>query len=199
MRLAIAWIVLAACGRTPADSGASTQRPNIAPITSHQDASSMSSTSWRTRAIANHGVSIDLVDGVDAVEGDGGGQHYVIQRRDGVVAAIRIGDEMTLAWWRANFGERKLAFNSESAIRVCGREAKRQEVSLPAETATGIVPGKNDLIGHVQQNTPAQVHVAVSATTASGNPFVMTWVVTADRREALRADEDHFFGSVRCD
>lgn len=158
----------------------------------------MTATSWRARTIAQHGISFDLVDGVEAAEGEGGGQQFVIQRNDGAVAAVRIGTDMTLTWWRTNFGERKLAFSAESTVRVCGRDGKRQEVSVPAETATGIVPAPTGGVGHIEKRTSAQVHVAVSATTSAGTPFVMTWVVPADRRDALRIDEDHFFGSVRC-
>lgn len=158
----------------------------------------MTSTRWRARTIAAHGMTLDLVDGVEPTEGDGGGQHFVIQRRDGSVAAVRVGADVTLAWWRMNFGERKLAFGAEQTFRVCGRDGKRQEVSVPGETATGIVPDGSGRIGHLDEHTPAEVHIAVSGTTASGVPFVMTWVVSADRRDALRIDEEHFFGSVRC-
>lgn len=159
----------------------------------------MTSTSWRARTIAEHGMTIDFVDGIEPAEGEGGGQHFVIQRRDGAVAALRIGADMTHVWWRTNFGERKIAFGAESVVRVCGRDGKRQEVAVPAETATGIVPASNGNIGHVEERTPATVHVAVSGSTASGTPFLLIWSVPADRRDALRADEDHFFGSVRCD
>ena len=157
----------------------------------------MPTTSWRAHPIAALGLTIDLVDGPKITEGDGGGQHYVLQGHDAVVLAVRIGNDMTLAWWRSNFGERKLAFGAEASVTICGRAGRRQEVAVPTETATGLVPTDGG-IGHIYSETPAHVHIAMSGLTSAGTPFVATWVVDAGRRDSLRIDEDHFFSSIRC-
>jgi hypothetical protein len=189
-------VLLVACSRGAGDSG-----PTSNPTTLRNgDATTMttSNVAWRARAIAAHGLTIDFVDGPEITEGDGEDQHFVVQRHDAVLAAVRIGTPMNLTWWRANFGERKLDFTSEMPVTVCGRPAVRQEVTVPAETATGLVPTPDGGIGHMYNQRPAEVHVAVAGTTTAGTPFVATWVVAADRRAPLRSEEDHFFASIRC-
>lgn len=187
---------LAACGRA-GDQNVVTSAPTPQHV---RDASNMSSskTLWQPRSVAAHGITVEFVDGSPVSEGDASEQHFVLQRSEGVLAAVRIGAAMTLAWWRTNFGERRLAFSPESATTLCGRPAVRQEVTVPAETATGLVPSPSG-IGHFEQRTPAEVHVAVAGATAKGTAFVATWVVAESERAARRNDEDHFFASIRCD
>lgn len=154
----------------------------------------MATTSWRARAVAGYGIKIDLLDGEEPIEGESAGQHFVIQRRDGVGVELRIGSTATLAWWRTTFGERKLELGAETSVTVCGRSGGRQEVLVPEVTATGFMASGH----HIESRTPAKVHIAVSCRTNAGTPFVASWIVDADKRDALRADEDHFFESIRC-
>jgi hypothetical protein len=189
-------VALAACSRGASDAGPTPSSTTVR----NGDATIMASSNvvWRARTIASHGLSIDFVDGPQISEGDGEDQHFVLQNHDAVLAAVRIGTAMNLTWWRASFGQRELAFGAESALTVCGRPATRQEVTVPAETATGLVPAPDGSIGHITNETPTEIHVAVAGTTTAGTPFIATWVVVADRRAARRADEDHFFASIRC-
>jgi hypothetical protein len=189
-------LLLVACSRGASDAGPT---PSPTPVR-NGDATTMASSNvvWRARTIAPHGLTIDFVDGAQISEGAGGDQHFAVQNHDAVLAAVRIGKTIDLAWWRASFGQRKLAFGAQTALVVCDRPATRQEVTVPAETATGLVPARDGGIGHIESQTPAEVHVAVAGTTATGTPFIATWVVAADRRDARRADENHFFASIRC-
>lgn len=105
---------------------------------------------------------------------------------------------MTLAWWRASFGERRVVFSPESPATLCGRPAMRQETTVAAEKATGLVPSESG-IGHVEQRTPAEVYIAIAGSSAKGTAFIATWVVAESERAARRNDENHFFASIRCE
>jgi len=157
--------------------------------------------SWRshtpTIAGAAADLSLDVVDGIPVGEGDIGSFHYVSQTRPPIQLDLWIGADISLAWWRGRFGSRSPTLGPESAITLCGRSAARQEVSVPAQQATGLMPGDAGL-GHMHVSTPPEVHIALAGTTASRAPFVVAWRVAADHRDALRADEAHFLSSIRC-
>lgn len=159
----------------------------------------MSSTTlaWRSHSIAIGGVSLDLVDGQPILEGDAAGFHYVSQAHPPVQLDVWIGPNMSLAWWRGRFGSRDATIGPESVVTVCGRSARRQEVSVPEQHAVGLVPTDTGL-GHVEAATPAELHVAIAGTAASGTPFVVSWRVEATQRDALRSDEAHFLASISC-
>jgi hypothetical protein len=167
-----------------------------------QDSKMPSMTRWRshtpTIAGATAGLTFDVVDGAPLGEGDIGSFHYVSQTSAPIQLDVWLGPDISLAWWRGRFGSRAPILGAESAISVCGRPGMRQEVSVPAEQATGVQPTADGSIGHIHSETPPEVHVAIAATTASGTPFVVAWRIPADRREALRADEAHFLSSIRC-
>lgn len=158
--------------------------------------------SWRshtpTIAGAATDLSLDVIDGVPVGEGDIGSFHYVSQTRPPVRIDVWIGPDVSLAWWRGRFGSRSPTLGSESAVTLCGRSGRRQEVSVPAQQATGLVPGDDGAVGHLNAATPPEVYVAFAGTTANNAPFVVAWRVAADQRDALRADEAHFLSSIRC-
>ena len=156
----------------------------------------MPATAWRTRSLSAHKLIIDLVDGIEPVVSESS----LVQRRDDGVDMVHVGADETLAGWRAGFGERPLAFGPDTPLTVCGRPGLRQEVTVPAETAIGIVASPQGGVGgHLHHETPAQTHVAVAGTTTAGVPFIATWTISVARRDARRADEDHYFGSIRCE
>jgi hypothetical protein len=157
-----------------------------------------STLKWRSYPIASAGVTIDVVDGSDVSDASVETQHYVLQKHGTVQLGIRIGKTMTLAWWRDNFGSRKLPFTSEVPVSVCGRPSKRQEVAVPEERATGSFKGNDGNIGHMEHHVGPRVSVAIEGTTASGTPFVAIWSIDASERDARRTDEDHFFASISC-
>lgn len=187
--------VLAACsGAAEPGSG-----PSGPPSPSPPKDSTMFPTTlaWRRHALVTGGVSLDLVDGPPIAEGDAAGFHYVSQAHPPVQLDLWLGPDISLAWWRGRFGSRNAVIGPETSFAVCGRAARRQEVSVSDQRATGLVPGSGGL-GHVEDATPAEVHVALGATTAAGTPFVVSWRVSSGQRDALRGDETHFLASLRC-
>lgn len=197
--LAAALGVAACCGgtRDPGTAGPT-------PIPSIPQDSTMPSTTlrWRshtpTIAGAPAGISLDVVDGTSVSEGEIGSFHYVSQTSPPVQLDVWLGPDISLAWWRGRFGSRAPTMGAESTVSVCGRPGVRQEVSVPAQQATGVHRTADGSIGHMQSEMPPEVHVAIAGTTGSGTPFVVAWRVAGDRRAALRADEAHFLSSIRC-
>lgn len=156
---------------------------------------------WRTHSIEKLGISFDVVEGAEVREGQAGELAYLqqdLQHDKPVAIAMWSGKDTTLAWWRGRFGGRRAVLGPETVTTICGRPGARQEVSVPEERATGAFRGSDGRIGHIPHRVPPQVHVAVAGTTPTGTPFVVTWVVDAGQRDALRADEDHFLASIRC-
>lgn len=156
------------------------------------------SVRWKPHTIAKHALSIDLIDGVEISEASVAEQDYVIQNHGPAQLVLRVGSAITLDWWRDQFGSRALAFQPIVATTVCGREGRRQEVTVPETRAVGSFRGSDGSIGHMSNRVGPRVHVAVAGTTTAGSPFVLAWNVDADQRDALRADEDHFLASIRC-
>lgn len=185
-------LALAACRGKAADRA--TQAPTLT-----QDATMSSKTlTWRSHTPTIAGISLDVVDGVPVGEGDIGSFHYVSQTSPSVQIDLWIGPDISLAWWRNRFGSRGATFGVESAVTVCGRSGLRQEVSVPAQQATGVQRTEGGNIGHLHSTTPSEVHIALAGFTANSAPFVVAWRIPAGRRDALRADEAHFFSSIRC-
>jgi hypothetical protein len=191
-------LVVATCRGEAVDRG-----PVRVPTPIPQD-SSMPSTilRWRshtpTIAGAAAGVSLDVVDGVAVAEGDIGTFHYVSQTSSPIQVDLWIGPDISLAWWRGRFQSRNPTLGAETAVTLCGATGARQEVSVPAQEAIGLVADENGHIGHVGSSVPPEVHVALAGVSARKTPFVVAWRVAADQRDALRADELHFLSAIRC-
>jgi hypothetical protein len=191
-------IALVACGRGN-DPGGGGSAPRPAQIDdASEDGKPMSLTQrWRSHAIDQVGLVFDIVDGIEVREGETDSFRYAQQ--DGpVTVAMWSGKDITLAWWRGRFGGRRAKIDPETTITVCGRPGLRQEVFVEDDRATGAFRGSDDAIGHLEHRVPARAHIAIAGTTSTNTPFVVTWVVPVDRREALRADEAHFLASIRC-
>jgi hypothetical protein len=191
-------IGVAACRGEASDRGATR-----VPIPVPQDSSMSSKTlRWRshtpTIAGAVAGVSLDVVDGSPLAEGDIGTFHYVSQTSPPIQIDLWIGPDISLAWWRGRFGSRNPTLGAETAVTVCDRTGTRQEVSVPAQQAIGIVSNEKGNLGHVTSAVAPEVHVALAGTTANSTPFVVAWRVSADQRNALHADELHFLGAIHC-
>jgi hypothetical protein len=198
IRAAIAVSFLIACGRGEATPGPS---PTPTPTHSSAEDSAMPRTtlSWRSHTVAGHGLALDVPTDADVTEADAAGFHNVSLIRPTLELSVWIGKDMSLAWWRGRFGGRDATLGAEASATICGRPGARQEVTVAAEHASGLVPGQDGAIGHVEHDLPARIHVAVSGTTKAGVSFVASWIVEAPQRDALRADEDHFLASLRCD
>lgn len=153
---------------------------------------------WRAHAVTGAALAFDLPADARVAEADADAFHNLAATRASLTISAWIGKDMSLAWWRGRFGGTGASLGAESAATICGRAGARQEVAVPARSATGLVPQAGG-VRQVDERTPAQVQVAVSGTTRAGVPFVVAWIVDADQRDALRADEDHFFASLRCD
>jgi hypothetical protein len=152
---------------------------------------------WRRHTLAVGGVSLDLVEGSTIAEGDAAGFHYVSQAHPPVQLDLWLGPDISLAWWRGRFGGRKALIGPEISFRVCGRPARRQEVSVLDQHATGLVPN-GDQLGHIEQDTPSEVHIAITGATGAGVPFVVSWRVDAGEQDSFRGDESHFLESLHC-
>jgi hypothetical protein len=165
------------------------------PASTPQD-STMAALRWRPQPIAKLGLTIDVVDGTEINERDAGAIHTLQQFHPKFQLGAWLGKDASLAWWRNRFLT-AAKVGPETPLQACGRPAQRQEVSAPADSATGSFPTANEVQERTTR-TPARVHVAIAGTTAAGLGFVVSWVVDADQRDAMRADEDHFIASITC-
>ncbi len=84
---------------------------------------------------------------------------------------------------------------TRSSVRVCGHEAQRIEVSFGGEDRGRVTIGAEHMVTPVR---PAMTHVTV-VFSHHGHRFVVAWAIETARRAAMRATEETFFGSVRCD
>jgi hypothetical protein len=184
-------VVLAACTR-----GGDPPQSMQAPVPSTPQDSTMATLHWRPQPVAKLGLTIDVVDGVAVDERDAGAVHALQQFHLKFQLGAWLGKDASLAWWRNRFLP-AANVGPETPLQVCGRPAHRQEVSAPADSATGSFPTASGMPERTTK-TPARVHVAVAGTTAADLGFVVSWVVDADQRDAMRADEDHFIASITC-
>jgi hypothetical protein len=157
----------------------------------------MPSLRWRPQPVATVGLTIDVVDGTPIDEGNIGPLHSLLQFHPKLQIGVLVGKPSTLAGWRRRFLP-TATIGPEAPIKVCGRPGHRQEVRTAAESATGGFPTPDGRIEERTITTPARVHVAIAGATAAGVEFVVNWVVDADQRDAMRADEDHFLASITC-
>jgi hypothetical protein len=183
--------VLVACTR-----GGDPPRSMQATTASTPQDSTMATLRWRSQPIAKLGLTIDVVDGTAVDERDAGAVHALQQFHPKFQLGVWLGKDASLAWWRNRFLP-AATLGPETALQVCGRPAHRQEVSAPAVSATGSFPTAGGMEERATV-TPARVHVAIAGATAAGLGFVVSWVVDADQRDAMRADEDHFIASITC-
>lgn len=95
------------------------------------------------------------------------------------------------------------AGETHTTIRVCGLDAVRSEVSFRATASSRVQIRDDEPSAHlVVPARPARTYVRVEILRAvEGRDRVVTveWSVVSARREALRATEDAFFASIRCD
>lgn len=170
----------------------------MAPVAAPADAAPAAPIRWTPHVIDGHGLWIELAADTPITDGDYAGAHYAWQRRGPVFARAALGPAATLDRWRADLGERTLTF-TETTVKVCLHDATRMETATPAETAEGYAPAPPGAgSGHmIMARTPARVHVAIGVMSGR-QPLLLEWVVDADQREAHRADEQHFFASLRC-
>lgn len=82
-----------------------------------------------------------------------------------------------------------------STMRVCGVDATRTEVSHPAQPSGRVSDGPRHLI------VPARSAFTVVAVELEhrGRRVRVEWLVRTARRAELRAIEDAFFASIRCE
>lgn len=81
------------------------------------------------------------------------------------------------------------------AVRVCGVDATRTEISYPAQASRRISDGLEHQIAPAR---PAFTVVAVELE-HRGRRVRVEWLVRTARRAELRAIEDAFFASIRCE
>jgi len=120
----------------------------------------MATLHWRPQPIAKLGLTIDVVDGTTVDERDAGAVHALQQFHPRFQLGVWLGKDASLAWWRNRFLP-AAKIGPEAPLQVCGRPGHRQEVSAPAESATGSFPTAS---GMEERRTtkPARVHVAIA-------------------------------------
>jgi hypothetical protein len=191
-RVLAVMLVVSACSRADAPGPAQGPSPTPAPRDS-----AAPTLHWKPYPIAKFGLTIDVVDGTAVDESEVAAWHSVQQYHPKFHLGAFVGKDAGLASWRKAFMP-SAKRGPESAVLVCGRPGRRQEVTTAADSATG---GFATPDGHIEERTsttPARVHVAIAGTTSTGIELVVNWVVDADQRDAMRADEDHFLASITC-
>jgi hypothetical protein len=169
------------------------------PPASNKDAPMGNSTlQWQPHTSELLGLSLDLPAGAKAEEGSAGELRYLLARSGDVRVGAWIGPGQDLSGWRARLVNREPRVTIESAATLCGRPARRQEAALSPEQATGATRDSAGSLREVEHRVPAQVEVAVAGSLANGTAVLVAWTVVSDRRDAHRADEEHFIASIRC-
>jgi hypothetical protein len=82
-----------------------------------------------------------------------------------------------------------------STLALCGVEAVRTEIAMPGRGEERTSEGDRHLIA---PSLPPTTYVRVELTW-QGHRVRVEWAVRTGRRATLRAVEDEFFGSIRCE
>jgi len=82
-----------------------------------------------------------------------------------------------------------------SATTICGRPARRFEISIPRTEAHSCSGGR----GREVMITPASVLVIVTLALDDGTRLRIDWEALTEHRARLRLRERAFFRSIRCD
>jgi hypothetical protein len=149
-------------------------------------------------AVRSLGIELDVMEGATSQEGTAGDLRYFSASADGVYVNAWSGPGQDLAGWRARLVNREPQTGPEQLTTLCGRPAMRQEATLGKDLATGVFRGSGGAIGHIEHQVSPQVQIAIAGTVAGGAPLLVVWTVGVDVRDAQRANEDHFFTSIRC-
>jgi hypothetical protein len=113
-----------------------------------------------------------------------------------VRVGIRWGAGEDLASWRAGvLGNRGATAGREEETTVCGRAARRVEVTTPGGDAVDVT---HDDGRHERLASPAETLVGVGFQHRD-LPVVAYFVVATARRAALAGDESYFFAAIACD
>lgn len=159
---------------------------------------SQSQLRWRRHTVAPIGIEIDALDGPVIAEGSEPGFRYFVQSLAPVQIAARTGKGQDLASWRRIYGApRRATFGDEAPATLCGLAARRQEVMVEAEPASGGFAGDAGRVVERDATDPPTVHVALAAMWR-GEPLLVVWSIERDQRARYSDDEAHFFASVRC-
>jgi len=119
---------------------------------------------------------------------------WMVSGKPPILVGVWYGPGEDLARWRAGFQpEDSPSFGKERTTTICGRSARRLEVTTSARAPDQVaVPGGDTLQSH-----PARTSIAVELSHA-GAPVLAYYSVDTDQRRAYAADEAHFFSSISC-
>ncbi len=155
---------------------------------------------WAGYSIKDPSVSVAVfADKTQLVRTPGNGFFTIIHSHDPARLVLWVGRDQRLARWRDRLGKRgRVRFEPEHSETVCGATAHRQiAIVAAAPSAVGLVQSGGGTLGHIQQEFPAMVHVALGFSVA-GKPVLMSWIIPEKQRTAYAADEAYFFASVGC-
>jgi hypothetical protein len=143
-----------------------------------------------------------LAPGLDASVPEGGTysatgtpEHgWMVSGKPPVLVGVWWGTGEDLARWRGGFQpEESPAFGKERTTSVCGRPARRLEVTTSGRAPDHVaVPG-----GAALEEHPAETAIAVELE-HGGAPVLAYYVIATAERRRYAADEAHFFASIRC-
>jgi len=186
--IALVAIMLVSCSRQ--------QRRPQAGRASRADAAAIAKPTqleWRSTALAP-ALEVDILGGNTSVYQAGGPDDGTLIAGDSPVRiGIEWGPTATLATWTA--GAVKIlgaVVGTETSGTICGRPARRLEVTIPGHTAHFSGPnGEGDSV------TPTELMIA-HAFQVGSLPVVAFYIVSAEERDRFANDEMHFLTSIKC-
>jgi len=153
---------------------------------------------WKRHDVEEQGVSFDLMADVEITSGVHESVHHVSQTTEPIQILVLFGGGISLKGWREGFGNWRVSDVSKvEPLTVCGVSAQRQTLVRKGDWGEGGFVGPDGKIEFRSFSHPDMVRVAV-AFEWRGVPFVVVWMVQADKREGNRHNEEHFFASIRC-
>ncbi len=148
---------------------------------------------WQSREV-RPGLTVDIpADAPPAVFGGADAGNF-IAGDELIHVGIFWGPGEDLSLWRANMAKvQGRTFGAETSGTVCGRPARRMEVTVPGHSAhfSGGTSGEGYSV------TPTKVLVFF-AFELGATPVVVYFSAPSDERERYLADELHFLTSIKC-
>lgn len=153
---------------------------------------------WQRHHLEEPGVGFDLMSDVEVLSGTYESVHHVAQNTEPVQILVLYGGHISLKSWREGYGNWQISDASAvEKLKVCGVSAERQTLFQEGVWGEGGFVGPDGEIEFRSINDPDRVHVAVAFEWRK-TPVLAIWMVLADKREANRRNEEHFFASIRC-
>jgi hypothetical protein len=153
---------------------------------------------WQHHHLEELGVGFDLMSDVEVLSGTYESVHHVAQNTEPVQILVLHGGHISLKNWREGYGNWQISDASAvEKLEVCGVSAERQTLFQEGVWGEGGFVGPDGEIEFRSIRNPDRIHIA-GAFEWRKTPSLAIWMVLADKREANRRKEEHFFASIRC-